>query len=577
MDPTTNHGQHDARWGRFTVVLIAVSLSLSLPALLSGYLWDDYFFASRLIEGDAPFGYYDFGRSMRDSGLAPWWISPKFTVSFFRPLSSATLHLDFSVWNGRPLYAHLHSAAWFALLLVGAVRLVRTLLPPRVAKWAAVIFAVSASHSFTVGWISARHAVVGGAFAVWSVLHYIYWRQQGKGRDAIIALVLFGLGLLSSESTLAVAGVVLAYELAAATGNLRDRVKAAAPTLGLALVYVIAYKAAGYGAKGSALYSDPTTQPVQFLADLVPKVISIFGTFVFGVHTSSAFMPGLGWLPLVVGGVALGLLGTGLLLCWRRFDLATKRLVKWLGLATLLALGPSLASLPQGRSVILSSLAIASLACLVLKELFASRARPLQRVAPLAVGGLLCFGLLFTSPIMRLGSSNYLRKAANAELTLGKRSKPICRPGARTVLINGALLFSIHAPFVLAKHQKVTWSGWQLLSEPTNDITVTPTGAETIVVSSANRPLVNEFTIRVFRPNAGDLTPGTIIEAKHLRSRVLKNSPRGPTRMEFTIRGLQDPNRICLLYYDGKDGVLRNATLPPQGETLTIKWWRPDI
>jgi len=574
-DGRTN-GQTNGHWGRFTAVLIAVSLGISLPALLSGYLWDDYFFTSRLIEGHSPFGYYDFGQTMRHSGLGPWWTSPGFTVRFFRPLSSATLHLDFAVWNAGPVSAHLHSAAWFSLLLVGAVRLLRTLLPVSTAKWAAVFFAVSSSHAFTVGWISARHAAVGGAFAVWSVLYYVYWRQRGKRRDAVISLGLFGLGLLSSETALSVAGVVLAYELAGAAGPLGSRLKAAAPTLAVAFVYVLLYKAAGYGAKGSGLYSDPTTQPMEFLAGLAPKLIYIVGTFVFGVHTSSAFMPGLGWLPLLAGGVGLALGASALALGWRRLEPTERRLIKWLGLATLFGLGPSLASLPQGRSVILASLAFAGVAGLALRGLLSAHPGGLRGVLQWSVAAPLCFGLLIASPAFRLGTSEFLRQQSKAEVTLGQKSMVTCRPGARTVVLNGGLLFALHAPFVMAAHggpgKKLV--GWHQLTEPATDIEVERKGRTGLVISGNGKPVVNVFMMNVVRPRTDDLVAGASIAGKHLRIKVLSNTPQGPTRVEFTIPGLHDPSRVCLLYYDGKRGVLRNATLPPRGQRLTIKWWK---
>jgi hypothetical protein len=59
-------------------------------------------------------------------------VIPEFKITFFRPLSSATRHLDFQAW-GSPVLAHLHSALWFVILL---------LLEPRIAKWAMLFFAL---------------------------------------------------------------------------------------------------------------------------------------------------------------------------------------------------------------------------------------------------------------------------------------------------------------------------------------------------------------------------------------------------------------------------------------------------
>ncbi len=577
MELSTDDDQTPAPWLRFTVLLVLGSLALSLPALLSGLLWDDYFFTGRLIQGDSPFTYYDFSRSLTDRDMAPWWISPEHQIRFYRPLASLTLHLDFSVMGASPLFAHLHSAVWFVMLLLGAVRLLRTWLPVRTAKGAAVIFALGAGHAFTVGWISARHAVMSGAFCVWSLVYYLCWRQQGARRHAVIALGLLGLGLLSSETALAVAGVVLAYELAGAEGTLRSRLAAAAPTLGMAALYGVLYKAAGYGSRGSALYTDPIGQPVDFLAGLVPKIVAVFSTFVFGVHTSSAFRPGQRWIPLIAGALGLSLVAAGLLLCWRRFDPIVRRRIRWLGLATLFGLGPSLASHPSGRSTVLPSLTFAAVACLLLKGLYEASPQRLLRIGRLAVGALLGFGLLVVSPASRLGTSEFLRRGSKAELTLGTGSKPNCRPDTHYVLLNGGLLFSLHAPFILATHQSTTWRGWHQLTEPTSDIVVERTGKSSLRITSRRKPLVNALMMHVFRPRTDDLTAGRIIQTRHVRARVLKSVPRGPIQMEFTIPGLHDPARVCVLYYDGKAGVLRNASLPPAGQRLTIRWHKPLI
>ncbi len=574
----SSQDEHAPRpWTRFTVVVVLVSLALSTPALLAGYWMDDYYFDSKVVKLDAPFGYYEFGDKLDKAGVSPWWASPEFRVSFFRPLSSATLHADFHVWNASPRYAHLHSALWFVLLLLGAVRLLRTLLPHKAARWAAVIFAISSVHAFTVGWIAARHAVVGGALSVWSLLYYLQWRQQGHNKHRIFAVVLFGLGLLASETALTVVALVLAYELLGVTDFWKRRLVAAAPFAALALVYLVFYKANGYGAHGSGVYADPMVAPGKFALGLLPKTISAAAMFLFGLPASLSYMPGMAMVPVAVGAVALLLLGLGLACCWRSWDPAHRRLLKWLGLGAFLALTPSLAALPQGRSTGLSYLAFATLAGVVMAGLFGLRTQGAQRLLALATAGLLCLGLFVLSPLFRLGQGAILLKGGQSQVKLGQKSKLGCAQGSRVYLLNGGLMFSLQAPFIVSKHQGHFFRSWHQLTEPAGDLEVHRSGPDSLTISGKDNPVVNYFSMTMLRPESDALTAGRVLAGPHLHTTVLQTSAKGPTRVRFTIPHLADPRRVCVLYYDDKQGVLKPATLPKPDRPLEIKWHGPQI
>ena len=109
---------------KLPLILVLVSVALSLPAVLSGWMNDDYFFDTPLYETDAPFGYYSFMERFEEARLQPWWTSPEYKLRFLRPLASLTLHLDFTLFGSHPLGAHLHSLFWSIVLLLGGSPLV---------------------------------------------------------------------------------------------------------------------------------------------------------------------------------------------------------------------------------------------------------------------------------------------------------------------------------------------------------------------------------------------------------------------------------------------------------------------
>ena len=121
MVPTPDTGPPHHR--RFLVGVVLASIVLTLPAVFSGYMADDYFFTGGAISPDTPFGYYNFTAKNVQAEIQQWWSSPRFKMHFFRPLSSLTLYLDFGVLKLGPLAAHVHSLLWFVLLLMGAHRI----------------------------------------------------------------------------------------------------------------------------------------------------------------------------------------------------------------------------------------------------------------------------------------------------------------------------------------------------------------------------------------------------------------------------------------------------------------------
>ena len=106
----------------------------SLPSLVVGFSSDDL--SHRLaLEGRAPgyaggwFGLYDFtlpsmpAAALIKQGLFPWFTDPAVSLRFFRPLSSATLALDNALFGRNPLFAHVHSLLWMAVLAGATGRL----------------------------------------------------------------------------------------------------------------------------------------------------------------------------------------------------------------------------------------------------------------------------------------------------------------------------------------------------------------------------------------------------------------------------------------------------------------------
>jgi hypothetical protein len=177
-------------------IVLAVAVLLYAPFLVSGFFQDDYGFRLQFAPEiyqkhnippevmrsmqNAPWNLYGFSweastrlRFEQDKGFAPWWASEQIKTNFFRPLSSLTLALDFSLWPNAPLLMHLHSLLWFCLLILLVHRLYRSISGSAVVAGVGVLLLVPDSvFSGPAGWISNRHAVVAMVFCVLCVWLY---------------------------------------------------------------------------------------------------------------------------------------------------------------------------------------------------------------------------------------------------------------------------------------------------------------------------------------------------------------------------------------------------------------------
>jgi len=555
----------EAKTGRFPLWVIAIivgSIALSLPAILAGYWLDDYWrMDTAFHEVEGPLAYYDYLEWWIGTDSLHWWGHPDFMIRRLQPLGSLSLFFDFKVWGSNPIYGHLQSVLWFVLLLLGALRLLRTLLSLRAAHLALAIFALGEIHTMPLGWISARCHVMGGALSIWAVVYYLAWRQRGERRDLVLALLLLVLGLLTVEASIAVAAMLLAYELLGSTESRRQRALAFAPIALVGAAYLILHTVLGYGVHhATPAYINPVLEPGLYLANVVPGMLALLGVFSFGIPGFLRIMPGgIGYVPMVAGLIGAILLLGALLRARTRLDPAQRRQLKWLGLATILSIAPALAStMTEGREALLAGLAFAAVAGLSLRALL-SMPRSWHRLAHVS---LLCFGFFFLSPLMRVGQSASYIGMSKTQERIGKESRIDCAPGARAFLLNGDFPLGLYAPQLLGRHQGIDVASWDLLLDPQADIEVTRSDVDTLTISSA-KTMIAEHLMLGYAMGVGE-----VFDRGEPRATILERSERGPTKIAFTIQHLDDRARTCLLYYG--DGIIQPATIPALGETVTI-------
>ena len=95
---------------------------------------------------------------------------------------------------------------------------------------------------------------------------HLRWREERWRPGLPLSLLGFAVGLAAGEVALSVLAYLFAYELFAAPGTPKARVRALCPTALILIAYLLHYRLAGYGAAASGLYLDPFRSPLEYLA-----------------------------------------------------------------------------------------------------------------------------------------------------------------------------------------------------------------------------------------------------------------------------------------------------------------------
>lgn len=315
---------------------------------------------------------YDFlagdgqNAAQREAGIYPWWMMDGLKYRHLRPTASWMLYGEYVLFGERAMGFRAVGVALYAvgvLLLLHVFRLASG--DERVARWAALVFALAASHVIPVVFISAHCDLIalvaaGGVL----VLTGNFVRRGGAGR-LVGAAVLLLIGLGAKEAMLPVTIAPALWWLilgrkAGTNGTTRRAAIATGAMLAIGLAWLAYYTRGGYGSNTLAMM-DPLRHSREYLAALPSRAVLLLGTWLLPLNP---FLPeivegGRRWLmPLMWFDLAaLGVVAALFLRRWRR--------VQGVGIMALwpILFLPILACTPpDDRVMILPSIGLAYLA-----------------------------------------------------------------------------------------------------------------------------------------------------------------------------------------------------------------------
>jgi Flp pilus assembly protein TadD len=369
-------------------VLVLTTIAF-LPCLGNGLTnWDDdtYATANPLVRDLSPGG---VGR-----------IFTSFVNGNWHPLTILSHAIDRRLFGEEPRPWHAVNLVLHLGVALLALRLFTALgLGTWAAAGAALLWAVHPTRAETVAWVADRKDLLLAVFSLGSLLAWVGWLEEGRRRNAWLALVLFTLALLSKGTAVTLPIVLLLTSWRRGTGNAGTNSLLRKP--GNALIPVFLALAAGAGvmaflARGSfqgVLQEDMTT-PGRLLLGMHRLVwywlrravwpVGEWGLNPFYEDPGRA-LPGAGWL----AGAALV---TALLVWLAARSLRQTKRVVWGGAFFLITLAPALPVPVVGqtadRFAYLPAIGLAFLVGALLDHLGTTRGRSLVLAALVAVPAL---------------------------------------------------------------------------------------------------------------------------------------------------------------------------------------------
>lgn len=279
----------NSRWA-----LVLCGMLVVLPTIFAGLFMDDALARVKLLGLDTPWSpaawwdLYTFARpdinaKLLAAGHHPWWADPAVKMTFFRPLSAATHILDYALWPHSPMLQHLHSIAWYGLAVGMAVSVFQAIHKNsrQTVLLAGFVFAVAPPHALAVGWLASRNTIIAFVVACLLFLTHLRWRKGGGWPWLLASLGLLIVGFFTSEAILAGLAYIAAWELCLNTGSWKNRIASLIPYGIFVVLWRLWYVAAGFGAAGTSIYRDPSTDFLGFVQVLLTNFpILIFGRWV---------------------------------------------------------------------------------------------------------------------------------------------------------------------------------------------------------------------------------------------------------------------------------------------------------
>lgn len=416
-------------------ILVTLAILTHVPAITADFILDDYLHEA-MLEGRFPgerasWDLYNFiDEANRDElaamGLLPWWTHPGLRIHFFRPLSSALIVVDHAIFGGATLPMHVHSLAWWALVVLGTWWLYRELFPRRMAMLALFAFALAPAHAMPLAWLANRDALLSLAFGIVGLLWLHRFVVAGRLTHLALSVALFVPAFLAGEYALCLGGYVLGMAVVRRDAPLGRRAATLAGFAVPALAYMLVRQALGCGTHGSGFYTDPFDDPTLFALFAPRRLSHLFlnAWLSLGDQTIDWGVP----TPLVIGGALVTLVALFFGLRHTLSNLDDPRPVRWLLVGSGLALLPVIAVVPASRLLGAAMLGVAPAAA-ALMEVAWFRAETIPQrgarelVATLAV--LMGFAHLVHAPVVTWLECDHHHRASHDSAALAATMPPL--------------------------------------------------------------------------------------------------------------------------------------------------------
>lgn len=535
------------RWMGLSV--LALGVILVSPAVRAPLFLDDYL-QGAMVDGTypvprSPFDLYafygpDINATLMARGLLPWWSDPALAIRFFRPLSSVLLWFDHRVFAHAALPMHLHSLAWWFAAVFAARALFSRVLPSRIVLLSTAIFALSPCHAMPIGWVANRETLISLTFGALGICTQARFRDERHIKEGALSALWFALAFLGGgEYALCLGGYVVAMDVSRREGLVR-RITGWLPYALPAVGYLVVRGFRGYGAAGSAFYSDPIRDPMAFLAEAPWRLIALLARAWLTVDADAwvASWPRYALVALVLLSAVLWvrpLRSALVVLPKRQFQT-----ISWLLVGSFLALLPLLAVFPGWRVLGVSMLGVAPVVAFYIDHMWfprvdeaaANRATgSLASLAALALGFAHCVhgpGTLYlASEQQRLFASSFVDRATWIRTHVDDTKS------AKLGIVRGAPPLAF-LPFALDSHGSAP-ARFHLLSM-VNHVLVLRRDTHTIdLVASLGQSLYPVNEQNLYRKTSSPLRAGDEVALPGMRVTILEASEVGPRSARFVF------------------------------------------